>query len=291
MSDGTVNQIEMWLESRKTTWGVPAMKTQIRVFAATALCALVLVAPTVVAADAPTGAAAMPPQMIALKVGVDAAGKVTSSTPWDPQAAAGLNKIAEEFARKLVFAPARKDGKPVSSQTSLTLVLALEPVGEGRFAPKLKRAFNGPGLVHMGKMKPPEYQGRKGGALVVVGVNVGADGVPDASTQTTERMELRDPNKFAEARYLDAVSISVRGSRFEVDKVDGVAIASRVSLPYQFGGGAAKPKPGDDEGKRGGKPPVMDIASIPIMTAVSAVPGVELAKVDYRAPAAATTAK
>ena len=51
---------------------------------------------------------------------------------------AGLNRAAEEFARKLVFTPARKGGKAVSSETSLTLAIALEPVGEGRFAPRLK---------------------------------------------------------------------------------------------------------------------------------------------------------
>ena len=55
----------------------------------------------------------------------------------------------------------------------------------------------------MGRMEAPKYQGRQGGALVVVAVDVGADGAPDPATQTTERMELRDPNKFAEARYLD----------------------------------------------------------------------------------------
>lgn len=250
------------------------------------IAAALLCGPAVstLAAPPPAGTPATPPQMIALKVGVDAAGKVTTSKPWDPQANAGLNAIAGEFARKLVFTPARKNGKPVPSETSLTLVVALEPAGEGRFAPKLKRAFNSPGLVHMGKMEPPKYQGRRGGALVVVAVDVNADGVPVPSTQATERMELREPNKFAEARYLDAVSISVRGSRFEVDKVDGVAVPSRLSLPYQFGGGPGKPKDDEDEGKRGGKPPVMDIGAIPVMSAVSAVPGIELPKLDYKAP-------
>ena len=258
------------------------MKARIQTMAlATVLAGWVLSA---AAADAPAAAAPMPPQMIALKVGVDAAGKVTSTKPADPQANASLNTIAAEFARKLVFVPARKDGKPAASETSLTVVLALEPAGEGRFAPKLKRAFNGPGLVQMGKVDAPKYPGRRGGALVVVAVNVNAEGVPDPSTQATERMQLREPNKFAEARYLDAVSFSVRGSRFEVDRVDGVAVPSRVSLPYQFGGGPGKPKDGEDEGRRGAKPPAMDISAMPVMTAVSSVPGIELPKLDYRSP-------
>ena len=226
----------------------------------------------------------MPPQMIALKVGVDAAGKVTAAKPWDLQASASLNKIAEQFAHKLVFNPARKNGRPVSSETSLTVVLVLEPAGDGRFAPKLKRAFSGPGLVHLGRMEPPKYQGRRGGALVVVTVNVDADGVPDPSTQASERIELREPNKFAQARYLDAVSISVRGSRFEVDKVDGNAVPSRVSLPYQFGGGAAKTKDGREQDRPGARQPATDIGAMPVMSAVSLVAGIELPKLDYKAP-------
>ena len=231
----------------------------------------------------------VPPQMIALKVSVDSAGKVVAVKASDALAAAGLNRAAEAFARKLVFTPARKAGKTVSSETGLTVAIVLEPVGEGRFAPRLRRAFNGPGLLHMGKIEPPKYQGRQGGALVVVAVNVGADGVPEPATQTTERMELRDPNKFAEARYLDAVSMSVRASRFELDKVDGQVVPSRLSLPYQFGGGAAKRPEGNN--KRGAKPPSIDLASMPVMTAVSAVPGIELAKLDYKAPEPAAPAK
>lgn len=244
---------------------------------------------TVQAADAPAGAGPTPPQIISLKVSVDAAGKVVAARPSDAQALPGLNRAAEEFARKLVFTPARKGGKAVPSDTHLTLAIALEPVGEGRFAPRLKRAFNGPGLLHMGKIEPPKYQGRQGGALVVVAVNVGADGAPDPATQTTERIELREPNKFAEARYLDAVTISVRGSRFELDKVDGQVVPSRLSLPYQFGGGPAKRPEG--EKKRGAKPPSPDLASMPVMAAVSAVSDIELAKLDYKAPDPAAPAK
>lgn len=236
------------------------------------------------AADAPAGAtpAPPPPQLISLKVSVDAAGKVVAVKPTDPQGVAGLNRAAEEFARKLVFTPARKDGKSVPSETSLMLAITLEPLGEGRFAPRLKRAFNGPTLLHMGQIEPPRYQGRQNGALVVVAINVGVGGVPDPATQTTERVELREPNKFAEARYLDAVSLSVRGSRFELDKVDGQVVPSRLSLPYQFGSGAAKRPEG--KAKRGEKPPMPDLGSMPVMTAVSTVPGIELAKIDYKAP-------
>jgi hypothetical protein len=280
-----VNGPRLRLESARPTWG-PNMNTRLRLLLLAA--AFVAGGDAAQAADAPA-AAPTPPQMIGLKVSLDAAGKVVAARPSDTQAAAGLNLAAQEFARKLVFTPARKDGKAVPSETSLMLAITLEPVGEGRFAPRLKRAFNGPTLLHMGKIEPPKYQGRQGGALVVVAINVGADGVPDPATQTTERMELRDPNKFAEARYLDAVSLSVRGSRFELDKVDGQVVPSRLSLPYQFGSGAAKRPEGKP--RRGEKPPMPDLGSMPVMTAVSTVPGIELAKVDYKAPEPAAPAK
>lgn len=242
------------------------------------------------AADVLAGAAPAPaPQMIGLKASVDAAGKVVAVRPADAQALPSLNRAAEDFAHKLVFIPARKGGKAVSSETHLTVVIALEPVGDGRFAPRLKRAFSGPGLLHMGKTEPPIYQGRRGGALVVVSVMVGADGSPNPATQTTERMEMREPNKFAEARYLDAISLSVRRSRFELDKVDGEVVPSRLSLPYLFGGGPAQPQEG--ERKRGYEPTSIDLSSMPMMTAASAVPGIELAKLDYKAPDLAAPAE
>jgi len=286
MASGTVNGLRLRVKSAGPTWG-QRMNTRLRLLLLAA--ALAVLGNAARAADAPAGAAPMPPQMIGLKVSLDSTGKVVATKPSDTQAAAGLNLAAEEFARKLVFTPARKGGKAMPSETSLMLAIVLEPVGAGRFAPRLKRAFNGPTLLQMGKMEPPKYQGRQGGALVVVAINVGADGAPDPATQTTERMELREPNKFAEARYLDAVSISVRGSRFELDKVDGQVVPSRLSLPYQFGGGAAKRPEG--KARRGEKPPMPDLASMPVMTAVSAVPGIELAKLDYKAPEPAAPAK
>jgi TonB family protein len=231
---------------------------------------------------------APPPQTIGLRVTVDDHGKVQSAQPSDPQAVPALNRAAEEIARKLVFTPARKNGVAVTSETTLTLTLTLqlEKRGDGQFGLQLKRAYNGPGVLAVGKMVPPKYQqGREGGALVVVGVMAGADGAPDVGTISTERMELRVPSKFAEARYLDAVSTSLHGTRFELDKVDGVTIPSHLSVPYIFGGGPVKPKPGEDDRHRETRIP--ESMEMPALRAVSNQPGIELAKIDYHAPAAA----
>lgn len=246
--------------------------------------ALALLATGVHAAEPAAASSAPPPQTIMLKVAVGADGKVQTATPVDAQAP--LNQVAAQYAQKLVFTPARKDGAAVPSETHLSLTLALEPAGEGKFGLKLKRAINGPGVAVVGKMEPPKYQGRRGGATVVVAVDVDAQGVPDVETMKPEKVELRDQNAFAEARYLDATRMSLRGTRLIPDKVAGLPVASRVSLPYRFGAGGSKPKPGEEDDRRGRPPTPADPAEMPAMQAVSSVPNIELPRIDYKAPAA-----
>jgi hypothetical protein len=226
-------------------------------------------------------------ESVSLHVTVDAQGKVQTAKPSDPKLAPALNSAGEAFARKLTFTPARKQGVAVSGETTLTLTFALERRADGQYGLQLKRATNGPGVLKVGKTTPPKYQqGKENGALVVVAVSLLADGTPDMDTMTVERMELRVPSSFAEARYVDAIKTSLRGTQFELEKVDGVAVTARVSAPYRFGGGPAKPKPSEDE-RKDAKAPMKGIEDLS-MNAVSTVPGVELAKIDYRAPAAPT---
>jgi hypothetical protein len=123
----------------------------------------------------------------------------------------------------------------------------------------------------------------------VVSVEVDAQGRPNLDSFKPESVQLRDPNSFAEARYLDAIRNSLRHSQFAPDTVAGAPVPSRVSLPYRFGMGGSKPKPGEDEdqGRRGKKPSPADAAEQPTMGAVSTLPNVELPKIDYKAPPAA----
>ena len=175
------------------------------------------------------------------------------------------------MALKLVFSPARKNGVAVPSQTHLSLMLALQPAGDGKYALKLRRAHNSPGVAQVGKLDPPKYPGPNGGALAVVSVTIGADGKPDMGTLATEGVQMRVPSKFAEARYIDAIAVSLRGSRFLPDQVDGVAIASQVVLPYQFGGGASKGRrDGDaDEEARPPRAVTMTLARSASLTTVT----------------------
>ena len=231
----------------------------------------------------------MPPQVIALRVTVDAAGKVQTSTPSNPQAIPALNHAAEEISRKLTFAPAKKNGVAVPSETTLSLTLALEPRADGQFGLQLKRATNGPGVTKFGAMRTPmDKQGIRNGALVVVGVKLQADGKPDMSTLATERMELRVPSSFMEARYLDAITSSLEATIFELDKVDGAQVPAHVSVSYQFGGGPKKLKPSEEDSKRGQKAP--EATEAPSMNASSSGDGIELVKIDYRAPDATAAA-
>ena len=91
---------------------------------------------------------------------------------------AGLVTVRKDAQRRLEFTPARKDGVAVPSETYLSLVIATEPVGDGKFALKLRRAVNGPGVARLGKLDVPKYQGRRSGAMIVVSVDVDAEGKP-----------------------------------------------------------------------------------------------------------------
>jgi hypothetical protein len=248
-----------------------------------ALCALALAVPAA-AADAPGGPP--PPQTIVLKVGVDAAGKVQTTASLDPQAVPAYLQAAEGYARRLVFTPAKKGGAAAPSETYLSLVIAAEPVGEGKFGLKLRRATNGPGVASLGKMEPPKYQARGGNATIVVSVEVDAQGKPRMDSFKPESVQLRDPNSFAEARYLDAIRNSVKHSVFVPDKVAGAPVPSRITLPYRFGMGGEKRKDGEEEeGGRGKKPKAFDPSNQPTMQGTSIEPDVGLPKVDYKAPA------
>ncbi len=112
-------------------------------------------------------------ETVALRVSVDAPGQSAGhAKPSDPTVAPGLVSGGGRFARKLTFTPARKNGAPVSSETTLTRCSQLEPRPDGQYGLHLKRASNGPGVLEVGKTVAPKYQqGKENGALVVVGVS------------------------------------------------------------------------------------------------------------------------
>jgi TonB family protein len=259
----------MAIELALTHWGGRAM---LRYFHRLILVLACFAAPAL-AGDVPTRE-----QSVAVQVQIDANGKVKSAqvVP-DPTVPAALNRVATELALKLGFVPAKKAGQAVPSESVLFLVLAIEPRSDGTFGIRLKQASNGPMVVHMGKIYLPKYQARGDrGATLVVGVSLGADGVPAMESFKAESVMMRSPSKFAEARYLDAIATSLRNTRFRVDKVDGVAIPTYVRLPYQFDGGGEKL-----DGKTG--QPAKQ-SSPPGMEERSEQQGVELPRVVFNVP-------
>jgi hypothetical protein len=167
----------------------------------------------------------------------------------------------------------------VPSETTLTLVLALVPRGEG-FGIALRRAQNGPSVKQMGKTNPPRV-GRDNGGLVMVSVDLDAEGNPEMGSFKVEKVELRVPSSFAEQRFVDAAKNSLKATQFQLDKVDGIETPARISVPFQFNGGAAKPRQGEEELK----PEQVARDALPSLTEVSKIPDIELPKIEYSAPA------
>ncbi|MEO8160372.1 MAG: TonB family protein [Arenimonas sp.] len=233
-------------------------------------------APALLAAPTP---AAQRPQAVALRVGVDAAGMVQSANVLDPATSPAIAQAAQEIARKLQFQPARTSGRAVASETTLTLVLALVPRGEG-FGIALRRAQNGPSVKVMGKANPPRV-GRDNGGLVMVSVDLDAQGAPVMASFKVEKVELRVPSTFAEERFVNAAKLSLKSTQFQLDKVDGIETPARITVPFQFNGGAARPKQGEDELK----PEQVARDAAPSLTETSSIPEIELPKIDYIAPA------
>jgi hypothetical protein len=228
--------------------------------------------------------AAMPPQMVVFRVSVDAGGHVVAATPLDERAAPALRQAAEAYARKLVFTPARKGGAPVPSQTHLSLVLATRPAGDGRFTLYLERAISGPGVSKLALPPKPKLRGEGQHATVIARVNVGANGEPDMASFEPVSVKLREDFGSSEARFYDAVRVSVRHTRFLPDLVDGTPVPARLTLPYRFGRGGDKPPDGEGRG-RDAPPP--DPGEQPVMQAESLDPDIQLPKVDYKSADAA----
>jgi hypothetical protein len=227
------------------------------------------------------------PQMVFLRVQVGPDGKIVSSTSLDPNAAPVLVKTAQQLADKLVFAPASKEGRAVASETTLVMTLAFA-LKDGGFAVTLKRAQNGPNALAVGSFQQPKVNPRENGGVITVSADLRADGSVDMETFKVDKAELRVPASFAQEQFEKSARAAMKGARFQLDKVDGIEVPSRVSVPFSFNGGAAKRKPGEDDLEiehgehaakgKGERPPT------PLISATSRIEGIVLPKLDYTAP-------
>lgn len=266
-----------------------------------ALAAAMALAPAQGRAAEPAASAEAtpPPQQVLLRVNVGANGRATNAQNLNPKTPAAVLQAAYEIAPKLQFTPATKNGQPVASETSLSMTLALVPRAGGGFGLSLKRAQNGPSVLKASTETP--RTSRENGGVVVVGIDLLADGSVDMKSFKAEKTELRVPSTFAEERFVEAARISLKGAKFMLDKVDGIEIPSRLSVPFMFNGGMRKPERAEEERDDYGNSSVGKARdkgadpneSLPSLTAVSRIEGITLPKVDFTAPPApaATPAK
>ena len=223
---------------------------------------------------------ALQPQMVFLRVQLGADGKVKSATSLDPKAAPVLVQTAQQVADKLVFAPASKDGRAVPSETTLVMTLAFEKNQAG-YGVTLKRAQNGPNALQVGSFQAPKVNRRENGGVITVSADLRADGSVDMATYKVDKAELRVPATFAQEQFEKAARFAMKDARFQLDKVDGIEVPSRISVPFQFNGGAGRHEPGEREGRddeKGERPPT------PLISATSRIEGIVLPKIDYTAP-------
>jgi hypothetical protein len=219
---------------------------------------------------------------VLLRVQVGADGKVQGTAKsLDPHALPVIVQAAQQVAGKLTFAPATKGGRPVASETTLVVTLGFEPQAGGGFGISVLRAQNGPSVVALGKAQPPKVP-RTNGGLIVVGADLRADGSVDAETFKVEKAELRVPSEFDQSQYEKAARVSLKDTRFMLDKVDGIEIPSRISVALVFNGGAAKRSVSNDSENREKDKEAREMP--PALTAVSKIEGVTLPKIDYNAP-------
>jgi hypothetical protein len=193
--------------------------------------------------------AAPPPRLVMLRVKLDADGKVLDASSLDASAVPALVQAGQEIARKLPFTPARKQGRPVASETNLLLSLAFVPRAAGGYGISLARAQNGPSIT--ARKSQGTFGGVHSGHVVV-----GADLAPDGSI---EMASFGPATADADPKLVKAAHDGLLGSVFQLDTVDGIAIPARITFDFDF----ASKEP-------------------PALSAVSKIEGVELPKVDFR---------
>jgi hypothetical protein len=83
----------------------------------------------------------------------------------------------------------------------------------------------------------------------------------------------------------------MKDARFQLDKVDGIEVPSRISVPFQFNGGAMKRKPGELDERGESAEEAAKRPPTPLISATSRIEGITLPKLDYTAPETNATAE
>lgn len=173
-----------------------------------------------------------------VRVSVDAEGRVTGTEFIDDTPVA-FHALVSESAARIPFEPARRDGVPVPSRTSLQLRMKFTPDG-GDYRAEVLEVTGGD--TYAATTQAPKFPAailRAGrNVLAVVVVRTRPDGKADVAASSVERIEFYRGDRLVEGvstrhqRDLrEALLEALQGWSFILEEVDGVAVSTEVRVP------------------------------------------------------------
>ena len=150
---------------------------------------------------------------------------------FDPRIVAHVDRAVRELKLK----PAQRNGVPVSAETTMNFITVVEHKAEGGgTAIATRYSGHGPSIA---KMEPPKFPTLAPGprrvrsALVMLDVTISEDGrVADVHS----RYSFTPIKGGSVARFESAAFAAARKWRFEVERVDGMPLATSVLVPVTF---------------------------------------------------------
>lgn len=174
-------------------------------------------------------------KVIGFRVGIGADGLVRTATPTNDTLPPAVNRAAAGLTRQLRFAPARVDGRPATSETTVILTVRFEAQPGGGYRLALRSARQSlQGLEMPAPPYPSAASAQDVGARLITFLAVQADGRVDPDRSRVETLTLSRPQPALERDFREAVLQTVRRWRFAVDTVDGRPVPANVHLPTNF---------------------------------------------------------
>lgn len=188
------------------------------------MLALVLIASTVHAVDAQAGERWLASQWARVVVGPD--GRVLEAElPGSSLGTATQDEILRRI-RQFEFEPATVDGAPASTETSLSVQLAVEPQGD-QLAVRVAGASVAPRMTKIVPPRFPRFQlQRSQGARIEMRIAYDTRGEVTEATIVSAEPDLKV--------FRDASLKAARGWRFAPEKINGEAQAGVVQVPVTF---------------------------------------------------------
>ena len=163
-----------------------------------------------------------------VKLDVDSTGQVTAAGA-DPTLPDTVRSAIEAGAKRWLFAPPVRDGRPVAGVTYARLDACAAPVnGQYRFAIK----FRGNGPAHDGNrfpLFPAQPMMRGDSARVKVEFRVMTDG-----TAIIDDMQFETGAKAYQRQYRQSIEAWLTSGSYRPEELDGQPVVTRISTPVEF---------------------------------------------------------